>query len=156
MEKQLYCILDEKGKIYPKTHIFVLKDDMEAIYTFINFGAILQNENTSLCHLGLSNDEIFIDTTNARGLLCEFTGIPDYIHENYPDDYNHPDLSKDILINSYNFAYERIYLNIEKQSLILKLSEMRKNREKFDDDEIFKITNRLEYIDSKLGFTSQK
>lgn len=151
MKKELYCIVDEKGKIFPKTHIFVLRDDMEAIYTFINFGAILQNENIQLLHIGSSDDEKYLKSDTARGILCEFTGIPDYVNENYPQDYNHPDLSKDILLNSYNFAYERMFYNYEKQQLLFRISELRKDRENFDQEEIDKITSRLQYIDSKLG-----
>ena len=156
MKKELYCIVDGKGSIYPKTHIFVLKDDMEAVYTFINFGAILQDDNISLLHIGTSDSKKYVDASSARGLLCEFTGIVDFVNDNYPDDYSHPDLSKEILINSYNFAFERIFLNIEKQSLILQLSEARKNKEAFDKNEIDKILERLQYIDNKLGLVKHE
>lgn len=151
MEKHLYLIVDEQGKMFPKTHIFVLKDDMEAIYTFINFGAILQNEKISLLHIGTTDSDKYFNTDTARGFLCEFTGIPDYVNDNYPSDYSHPDLSKEILLSSYNFAYERIFYGIEKQMLVLRLAELRKDREKFDQEEIDKIISRLQFIDSKLG-----
>lgn len=149
MPKNIYAIVDNsKFQIVPKTHLMLLKDDMEAIYTLINFAPMLASRALAVMQVGVIDDNLSITPLDEKRLLCDFTGISDFVTENYPADYSHPDLNKSVLVSSFNFALETVLLHEERAEILTSLSQ---NLSSFDKEEIEKMRNRLEVIKVRIG-----
>lgn len=146
MNGHIYAIIDSNnGKLFPKTHLFVLRNDIEAIYTFINFGSVLGTRELQLLEVGFTDDFTHFNFYENNRLLCDFTGIPDYIST--LDFTSSIDLSAKQLLSSYNFALNHCLLLEERAGILMDISQ---RLDSFDPKELEAKKARLAYINDTI------
>lgn len=153
MANKIYAILDTKtGAMVPKTHYLCLKNDVEAVYTLINFAAMLNNRFVTLVAVAKQNDDNCTITSLVKAqFLTDFTGVPDFLEtlDNLSEDvFYSAGISKENLLSSFSFALENILMREEKLGIMRKLSG---DLSSFEPAEIEKMKERLSHIETLLN-----
>lgn len=154
MNNSIYAIIDSKtGAVVPKTHYLSLKNDVEALYAFVNFASMLNNRFLSLVCVGRQDPDnlcTIIALAKPR-FLCDFLGVPDILEKLSEDDkdiFFDTGLSKDNISSAFSYALDNILIREEKLGIMRKLSG---DLTSFDPKEIEALRERLRHIDFKLN-----
>lgn len=150
----IYAIIDSKtGAIVAKTHYLCLKNDVEAVYSLVNFASMLNNRFVSLVCVGKQDPDnmcTIISLAKPR-FLCDFLGVPDYLEEISEldkDIFYNTGLSKENISSAFSYALDNILIREEKLGIMRQLSG---DLSSFDPKEIDKLRERLQHIDFKLN-----
>ena len=153
MNNSIYAIIDSKtGAVIPKTHYMCFKNDLEAIYTLVNFAAMLNNRFVSLVCVGQQNDDnCTINALSKASFVTDFLGVPDALEKLSSIDENiffSTGLSKENVSSAFAYALDNILLREEKLGIMRQLSG---DLTSFDPKELEKLRERLQHIDFKLN-----
>ena len=153
MNNSIYAIIDSKtGAVFPKTHYMCLKNDLEAIYSLVNFAAMLNNRFVSLVCVGQQNDDnCTINALSKASFVTDFLGVPDVLEKLSSVDENiyfNTGLSKENVSSAFSFALDNILLREEKLGIMRQLSG---DLTSFDPKELEKLRERLQHIDFRLN-----
>lgn len=153
MNNSIYAIIDSKtGAIVPKTHYLCLKNDVEAIYSLVNFASMLNNRFVSLVCIGQQNDDnCTINALSKASFITDFLGVPDFLENLSSNDENiffSTGLSKENISSAFSYALDNILLREEKLGIMRKLSG---DLTSFDPKELDSLRERLRHIDFTLN-----
>lgn len=83
--KKIYGIYDnETGTLYPDTHLFVLDNEVKAIYSLCVFAGKLNDTNISLRSIGEFDNESITSTVVKE--IVSFDKVPLFI-KSFPENY---------------------------------------------------------------------
>lgn len=153
MNNSIYAIIDSNtGAIVPKTHYLCLKNDVEAIYSLVNFASMLNNRFVSLVCVGQQNDDnCTINSLSKASFITDFLGVPDALEKLSSTDENiffDTGLAKENISSAFSFALDNILLREEKLGIMRKLSG---DLTSFDPKELDALRERLRHIDFTLN-----